>query len=267
VDRYTLPKRYHVVKKLGVGSTGSVYLVFDNLLKKEVALKIFDGSKPYQPNEFKLLSRLEHPNIVKVFDYFCGKEGEYTFFTQEYVEGLDIVSYSKNLNQEDKLHLVSELAIGISFLHDNNIIHQDLKPSNIFVTKKEGVKILDFGMAGLVEKDGLSGTPAYMAPELIEGSIPDQRSDLYALGVIIHEMIVGSNPFIGKNIADTLHRQKAFSPKIDGDKRISPVIAILLKKLLSKEPNLRLQGAEEVLYFLQRPEQNSFKASYLKVKT
>ncbi len=261
-----LPNRYKSIKKLGEGLSAEVFLVKDSVLKKELALKLFKKGKKTSSAEFKTLIRLNHPNIVKVHDFGL-VEGGQSYFTEDYVEGSDLISAAGKWGDDKKLNATKELADALYYLHQNGVRHGDIKPSNIIVTKDGAVELLDFGLSRIV--GGLAGTPAYISPEQADGKVPDIRADLYSLGVVLLELFTGKNPFLGKSVAETLKRQRGLSAPLTltlspggrGDNKRLPLplgeragvrgtIENIISKLLEKNPDARLQGADEILLLL-----------------
>ncbi|MFC1750627.1 protein kinase [Pseudomonadota bacterium] len=233
----TIKGRFVLEDLLGQGGMGSVYKAVD-LRKKEaedsnpfVAIKILSGAFKHHPQALISLQResrkaqtLAHPNIVTVFDF--DRDDDVVYMTMEYLEGkpLDKLikeSYPAPFEKEQALHIIDGISNGLAYAHSHNIIHSDLKPGNIYVTKNNTVKVLDFGIARAVKsKDGEQDddhfdagdlgalTPAYASYEMLKGEDPDERDDIYALACIAHEMLAGSHPF-NKEPADKAKEKKA----------------------------------------------------------
>jgi serine/threonine protein kinase len=216
--------RYRLEERLGRGAKGTVYLAHDEVLDRKVALKIFDASGDAQETEerakaieeAKIAARLEHERIARIYDV-----GEYdgsTFVAMEYVPGPTMRDRMKKpRTPAETVSIVIQIAEGLSILHERGVVHRDLKPENVMLPPT-GVKLLDFGlarhvvsidtsvrgMAGVVVgANGAStivGTPEYMAPEQYRGENADARVDIFALGVITSELVVGERPFRGENV-------------------------------------------------------------------
>lgn len=268
-DGENTPDRYKVIDQIGSGGLGTVWKGIDTSSNKFVAMKFLkSGSHPQDDirrflREAKGLSKVDHPNVVKVFDVASfGKHGPYLIM--DYLEGptleLKINDRKRNgiykLSKDEKLEfldLLIKIANGLNAIHETKVIHRDLKSSNIIITAG-GPVIIDFGFAKVegastITHGGSFGTPAYMPPEQIQDSSNiDGRTDLYSLGVILYEAFTGVNPFSANNRTLTLIRQSDVVPKepkeIDGT--IPAELNILIKRLLMKNPNERLGTAGEV---------------------
>ena len=215
--------RYELRETLGEGGFGAVYRAFDRLHRHELAIKRIKPESTIDPdptteyafneeerlalaNEFQVLSSLRHPNIIGVLDYgFDGRQQP--FFTMQIVE--DAKTFTKAAVGQTtayKLNLLVQLLQALSYLHRRGVIHRDLKPGNALVTPKGEVKVLDFGIAihdraGQNAAQGtFAGTLAYGAPEVLQGAEPSEASDLYAVGVMAYELLVGRHPFNIKDI-------------------------------------------------------------------
>ncbi len=207
-----IKKRYKIIKSVGDGSSAKVFLAFDTINHKEVALKIIpynwsDSSKIKRfYNEAQISTRINNENVVKVFDIF--EENNSFVIVMEYISGKNLKTLIKErgtLPKEEAIFIMAQIINAIKMTHKFNIIHRDLKPQNILVTNSGLVKVTDFGIAitpnsyCLTETNNIIGSIQYLAPEVIRGSKADERSDIYALGIIFFEMLVGALPFNDKN--------------------------------------------------------------------
>jgi serine/threonine-protein kinase len=203
--------RYRIERMLGQGAMGSVYLGKDQLLFRDVALKKLASSQhpdqnllPRFQQEARALARLSHPNIVQIYD-LIQEENRY-WIAMEFVEGRDLESF---LNKNGKFEVIEALRISalisdaMHYAHTRGVVHRDFKPSNVLVTNTGDPKVMDFGLAKLTHSSiatmegSLLGSPAYMSPEQALGKPADERSDIYALGVTLYQLLTGRLPFEG----------------------------------------------------------------------
>lgn len=206
-----IAKRYSIIEKLGEGGMGTVYAAYDRLKKEQVAFKQIRQNqvsnwstndtieKVVLAHEFQILASLKHPHIISVIDFgFAGDDNPY--FTMTLLnDPQTIVEYGLRLSLEQRIDLILQMLLALAYLHRNGIIHRDLKPDNALVTPNGRLRVLDFGIAvpDRYEEDGdtISGTLAYMAPEIIMGKPITHASDLYAVGVIAYQLFAGHHPF------------------------------------------------------------------------
>ena len=197
VEDTKLPSRYKYKRLISSGSFGEVYQVEDKSNSKEIALKIYksiDGTaKKHMIKEFSTLSSLSHPNLVKVFDFGFTSDGN-PFFTMELIKGKTLRNYLKDKrNVRNLSKIIHQALLALEYLHSNKILHGDIKPENIMISKGAKLKLLDFGLMTKIgiKKKQISGTPGYLAPEVLKGTNYSESSDLYALGISIIESITG----------------------------------------------------------------------------
>lgn len=263
-------RRYVLGDKLGQGGMGSVYQVLDRLTGDRIALKkvtantshlnfssINGGQKIHLAlaQEFKILSSLRHPNIINVLDYGF-EETDGPFFTMDLLsEAYNIISYSKPLSIDQKIELIGQVLQSLSYLHHRGIFHRDLKPNNVLVTLTGHVKVVDFGIAinanQEVKAKGLAGTIPYMAPETFQGDIHSAASDLYALGIIAFELLLGHHPFLRKNVLTTINAILQTAPDFSGC-LLPPELIAVIATLLEKVPGNRYQTANETISALNK---------------
>lgn len=211
--------RYRVRARLGKGGMGVVYLGRDEALDRDVAIKTLrlegspdDESRGRFEIEAKAAARLQHPNIVTVFE--LGEDRGLPFIAMELLGGEDLETLLRSgekLSATERLDVVIQTLRGLDFAHNHHIVHRDIKPSNIRVLDDGGVKILDFGIAKVesasVTRAGMMvGTPYYMSPEHIRGGVLDGRTDVFAVGVILHELFAGRRPFMADDPTRVLYR-------------------------------------------------------------
>ncbi len=244
--------RYEVKKWLGGGRFGDVYLVYDPLMGKELAIKLIRttvNSVKDALSEVKILSELIHRNIVRFYtvEKFEGKIGILT----EYVKGVSLRNYIKKyapLEFDKALSIAKEIADALIYAHSKGIIHRDIKPENIVVTEDGLVKLLDFGLSLFFTDEltrSIAGTPSYMAPECWEGRFY-RESDYFSLGVILYELLTGINPFMSPSLDETKRKIIKFSSK-NLNKINSSDIKEIVSQLLSKNREKRRKGIEEFL--------------------
>lgn len=225
-------QRYKILDMLGSGSMGAVYRVYDRLTRQEVALKQVirhdtltmgdDLARMSLIREFRTLASLRHPNIIDVLD-FGFTDDQTPYFTMQLLKDTRTIPEAIIGNTlEAGMAIVIQVLQALSYLHRQGIIHRDLKPNNVLVLPDDTVKLLDFGLAANVTNldDTPAGTIAYMSPELIQGKPASRASDLYAVGVMIYELLAGQHPFAGKSISDLINnillRQPDLSPLTSG---------------------------------------------------
>ncbi len=268
---------YVVRELLGAGGVGEVWRATDERLNRDVSIKVLLPHLSNDPErvrhfteEARTAGSLNHPNILSVHD--VGEHGSAPFIVSEYVEGESLRTRLKRgpLSVELAIAVAVQMARGLSAAHQGGIIHCDLKPDNIFLRSDGGVKILDFGLAKLnvapsspsVQRDAASdatvariaGTAGYTAPEQIRGEEADVRSDLFALGVTMYEMLAGDRPFNGNSAVDTLRATLSLDPSDLrlARKGVPPSLALIVMRLLKKSPDARFQSADELLHALER---------------
>ncbi|MGQ9617426.1 MAG: protein kinase domain-containing protein [Candidatus Aminicenantia bacterium] len=258
-------KRYKIVEKIGEGGMGIVYKAEDILLKRIVALKILhkklmDNTKAIERfyTEARSAAALNHPNIVTVFD--VGQMGEDYFITMEFIEGenfMSLLERKKYLTIPQFIFVATHLFRALDYAHRKGVVHRDIKPHNLMLTKDKQLKIMDFGLAIILSdyKGGetgiISGTPHYMSPEQIQGEKVDHRTDIYSAGATLYHLIAGVPPFTGDNI---FFQHLIEPPEPPSGKRheIPSQIDILILQCLAKEKEKRFQSALEVLIYMKK---------------
>lgn len=262
-------KRYEIVRCLGTGSMGLVYacrhkelgdhlvamkVLFSNVARDEVAFARFK-------NEIVASYGVNHPNVVRAYEYF--KEGDLVAYTMEYVEGGDLadrMSEAAVFNIDECIRLMKQTCAGLQAIHEAGIIHRDLKPENILLDNKGNVKITDLGIARtqkgprLTEHGGVVGTMQYVSPEYLEEGLVEESSDIYALGVIAYELIVGDEPFKGQTAVEQMTLRLRTDPEPLYLRRSDcplPLSNIVLKAMARKVED-RYKSAKEMLEDLNR---------------
>src|SRR6516164_9214908 len=203
--------RYEIERELAHGGMAEVYLARDQLLNRPVALKALFPEYAREPSfverfrrEAQAAANLNHPNIVAIYDW--GQEAGTYFIVMEYVEGRslrDLIRNEAPVDPNQAAEIAAEMAAALAFAHANGVVHRDVKPGNVLLTRNGTVKVTDFGIARAGTSDGLTqtgsvmGTATYFSPEQAQGVPVDGRSDVYSLGVVLYEMVTGIAPFSG----------------------------------------------------------------------
>jgi serine/threonine-protein kinase len=257
--------RYQVEKELGKGAMGVVYLGRDPKINRVVAIKTMALSQEFEEDELKdvkerffreaeTAGRLNHPNIVTIFD--AGEEHDLAYIAMEFLKGKDLVPYTKpgNLMPLAKvMDIVARVADALSYAHQNSVVHRDIKPANImYEPESDAVKVTDFGIARITDssktKTGMVlGTPSYMSPEQLAGKKIDGRSDLFSLGVMLFQMASGKLPFEGDSMAQLMFKiaNEPHPPIREFNPQVPECLATIIDKALAKDNAQRYQtGAE-----------------------
>ena len=253
--------RYKILDHLGTGGMATVWLGYDTILDRQVAIKTFkidandeDAVKRFN-REAKAVTSLSHPNIVSIYD--VENEGEFYYLILEYVEGMTLKDYmikNPRIPIETIVHIAKQIASGLSHAHQNGIIHRDIKPQNILMNDNLTCKITDFGIARaygdttLTQTNQMLGTVYYLSPEQARGNVATAQSDIYSLGILIFEMITGQIPFKGESaVAIALKHLQEELPDIDKYRENVPqsVKNIVLKATM-KNPNERYISSKEL---------------------
>jgi MoxR-like ATPase len=249
--------RFPVTEELGRGAMGVVYKGFHPGLEVPVAIKVLSDnySKDAQfrhrfQREAAAIAALNHPGIVRVYDFDTDRDS--LFIVMEFVDGLSVRAMLQDkgrLPVSQSLDIVQQLLSAVGAAHAHSIVHRDLKPDNIAVSSLGKVKVMDFGISkllvdtgGLTGTDSIIGTPTYMSPEQVRGEAVDGRSDIYAIGAILYELLNGTPPFTGQ-LAAVLHAQ-IYNDAPDSAAVPAPVMA-LIRKAMAKDPRKRFASCEE----------------------
>lgn len=243
---------YCVLEQVGRGGTGLVYRARDTRLERTVALKILPRSVIREPlaharllREARAASALDHPNICTVYEIGEDEEGR-PFIAMAFCEGEDVQAKVARgpLELETALEIALQVAQGLEAAHQAGVVHRDVKPGNVLVSERGVVKLVDFGTAKILRPgeastgQGLSGTPAYMSPEQLEGRPVDARADVWALGILLFEMLTGSRPFVGKGLTALLQAIVQSQPQQVGDLRPETpgMVSAIVERALRKDP-------------------------------
>jgi eukaryotic-like serine/threonine-protein kinase len=270
--------RFRVEDRIGSGGMGSVYKAQDTVLKRTVAIKrlthqlqVGEIGRERFLREAQRSSALNHPNIASIYDVI-EQNTEY-LLVMEYVEGKTLRQHlgSHKFTIPEFLRIAVQCAEALATAHDNKILHGDIKPENIMLTPMQRVKILDFGVARRFETEGttgatvslatmtgtVAGTPAYMAPEVLEQKAYDGRADLFSLGLVFYEMLGGAQPFLTDSFAGTLGRVLHTEPVpiLDVNHDVPAPVASIVMRLLKKDPRERYENAHLLVADLQLVQQ------------
>ncbi len=266
--------KYVIVKEVGRGSTGVVYLSHDPYYRRDVAIKVYNLESHDEDrarvtrkmflSEAHMVGMLQHPNILPIFD--AGEENGHYYIVTEHVHGARTLSaYCKPDNLlpvDDVVEIMYKCAKALHYAHSRGVIHRDIKPSNIMLTQANDVRIIDFGIALVADSDisrieGIAGSPSYMSPEQVQSLEITNRSDLYSLGAVLYEMLTGFRPFRGGNLSKLLHQivyataQPIHALRPD----IPEVLEAAIAKALQKDPAKRYRNGLELAADLTRVHQ------------
>ena len=250
-----LDRRYHVRSRIAHGGMATVYLATDTRLERQVALKVMHAELARDADfvarfigEAKSVARLSHPNIVQVFDQ--GSDGQFLYLSMEYVPGRTLRSLLRErgwLPWSEALEVMDPMLAGLSAAHEAGIVHRDVKPENVLLTADGRVKVVDFGLAraqaaaGNTRSGLIIGTVAYIAPEQVSGGITDSRTDVYAAGVMLWEMLSARQPHSGDSPLAVAYKHvneevPPVSAYVGG---IPPALDQLVRAATSRDPRQR----------------------------
>ena len=253
--------RYKILDHLGTGGMATVWLGYDTILDRQLAIKTFkidandeDAVKRFN-REAKAVTSLSHPNIVSIYD--VENEGEFYYLILEYVEGMTLKDYmikNPRIPIETIVHIAKQIAAGLSHAHQNGIIHRDIKPQNILMNENLTCKITDFGIARaygdttLTQTNQMLGTVYYLSPEQARGNVATAQSDIYSLGILIFEMITGQIPFKGESaVAIALKHLQEELPDIDKYRdNVPQSVKNIVLQATMKNPNERYISSKEL---------------------
>lgn len=258
-----LANRYEILRELGRGGMGVVFLARDPLLDRDVAIKLLspglvnaESSERFQ-REARMVAKLDHPGIVSVHD--IGEQDGTLFFVMPYVQGASLRSFldSGSFNFGEVLEVAAQVAEALDYSHGKGVVHRDVKPENILVVREESgelrVRVTDFGLAiaskdhRLTKSGAFVGTVSYLSPEQVSGKGIDARSDIYSLGIVLYECLAGQPPFIGE-VLSVLVKIASEQPRPlrELGAQVEEEIESFVLQCIEKDPNLRPQRAKEV---------------------
>ena len=263
--------RYEVLATLGQGAMGTVYKAVDPLIERTVAIKTINLDLSNEERaefeerfyrEAKSAGRLSHANIVTIYD--VGEVDDIAYIAMEYLEGeslREMLDSGVVLPVERISKIAARIASALNYAHENQVVHRDIKPANIMITTNRDVKIMDFGIAQIptgsrTQLGTVLGSPKYMAPEQVEGLPTDGKTDIFALGVVLYEMLTGNTPFNGDNLSAIMYKilNETPAPPSTLNPRVPPVFDRIVSRALAKRPEDRYQTAREFARDLRNQE-------------
>jgi serine/threonine protein kinase/tetratricopeptide (TPR) repeat protein len=257
----TVLGRYEIIQLLGQGGMGAVYKARDTELERLVALKVIRPELAIHPDilqrfkqELILARKVTHKNVIRIFD--LGEAEGIKFITMDFIDGQDLkglVTEKGRLTPQEIVPIMEQVCLALEAAHAEGVVHRDLKPQNIMIDKQGRVAVMDFGIArsmegGSTQTGALMGTPEYMSPEQVMGEHVDQRSDLFTLGVIFYELLVGSMPYKADTVQAAMFKRTRERPKspIEVDATVPKPLSDITAKCLEMDPANRYQTAAEI---------------------
>src|SRR5437899_9577565 len=257
--------RYEIVAELGKGAMGVVYRANDPMLNRILAIKTInteeaghEGMAEYEARfytEAKAAGSLNHPNIIIIYD--IGKSGHLVYMAMEYIEGRelrDLLAQGQSLPVVQAVDIAAQVGEGLAYAHQHQVVHRDIKPANIMITPEGRAKIADFGIARMRSSETrtqtgvIMGSPKYMSPEQVIGKRADHRSDIFSLGVILYEMLVGAAPFNGENVTALMYQIVNFVPPAPSsvNDAVPELLDYIVAKSIAKPLEERYPDAAEL---------------------
>ena len=262
-EGYRLGGRYELQEMLGEGGMSVVYKAFDHNMKRTVAVKIIHPHLAKDPDfvhrfetEARALAQLRHPNVVGGLDF--AQEGELYYIVMEYIPGESLQTVLQRLRErgeylpiDEVVQLMIRLADGVDYAHRQGMVHRDLKPGNIIITPEGEPVLTDFGLTRIVggtyhTRTGMVlGTVLYMAPEQVRGEHVDHRADIYALGVMLFELLTNRLPFQGNGLAEIMqqHLENSVPDPREWRPEVPAALVAIVRKAMAKSPDERFQSA------------------------
>ena len=267
---HTLAGRYEIREAIGEGNFSVTYRATDKVLGRDVAVKVLreqyvqhTGFASRFENEARAAALISHPNVIQVFDY--GREEDIAFIVMQYVPGASLKEYIRDhapLSTDEATAFTGQILDGLAAIHEAGIIHRDIKPQNVLMSDQRHLKLTDFGIArlqtaaaGLTESGTALGTAAYMAPEQASGQTLGRETDLYAVGVVMYEMMTGELPFPGDNPVQVMYRHVNEDPA--PPRTLNPNIPVtteaFILRAMAKDPAHRFPSARAMREALAAP--------------
>ncbi len=266
--------RYKIESVIGQGSAGTVYKAIQELIGREVAIKVLHDYLVSDQEfikrftqEAKASSRLSHPNIITIYDFGVIPQGGRPYIAMDLLKGTplsDYITENNHIPAEDALPLFKQVCGALGEAHRQGVVHRDIKPENIVLVERSGQRlfpiVVDFGIARLVQEESdvaritrtgtVCGSPTYMSPEQCMSSKVDHRSDIYSLGIVIYETLTGEVPFLSDELVKVMAMHLSDAPKplneVREDMQFPPAVEGLVAKTLEKDPNMRYQTMDEL---------------------
>ena len=256
--------RYEIVAELGKGAMGVVYRANDPMLNRMVAIKTInteeaghEGMAEYEARfytEAKAAGGLNHPNIIIIYD--IGKSGHLVYMAMEYIEGRELrelLAQGQPLPVVQAVDVAAQVAEGLAYAHQHQVVHRDIKPANIMITPQGRAKIADFGIARMRSSETrtqtgvILGSPKYISPEQVVGKRADHRSDIFSLGIILYECLTGATPFNGEGLSALMYQITNHdpAPPSSANPQVPVMLDYITAKVLAKAPEARYQSAAD----------------------
>src|ERR671936_599525 len=267
--------RYNIERTIGKGAMGVVYEGVDPRLGRRVAIKTIlkshldeDTAKDYSMRsvrEAQAVARLNHPNIVQVYDF--GEEGDISYLVMEFIRGKELKTFfdaNERFDLKEAVRIMCELCDALDFAHNAGIIHRDIKPANVMLDAQARTKLTDFGVARVTDSDKTSvertqagtmvGTPAYMSPEQITGGNIDKSTDVFSAGIILYQFLTGEKPFTGSGAWTIAKKIIQEDPPLPSsvNNAVTPLFDAVVNRALAKNPDQRFQSARDLSVALKR---------------
>ncbi len=257
--------RYEILKELGQGAMGTVYLGKDPSIQRQVAIKTLHYAeiavdeladvKARFFREAEAAGKLSHPNIVTIYD--VGEDHDMAYIAMELLDGQDLTHCCQKgqlLPLKRVINIISAIAEALGYAHDRQVVHRDIKPANIMLMKNDQVRVADFGIARVISSSKthtgvIFGTPNYMSPEQVAGKKVDGRSDLFSLGIVFYEMLTGKKPFSGDSMTALLYAvaNTEYVPLEEIAPKTPPFCVKIIERMLAKGVSKRYQSASQVI--------------------
>ncbi|HLG53573.1 MAG TPA: serine/threonine-protein kinase [Steroidobacteraceae bacterium] len=257
--------KYDVIREVGRGSTGTVYLSHDSYYGRDVAIKAYRAAGDDDPararvarkmflSEAHMVGMLQHPNIMPIYD--AGEEGGFCYVVTEFIHGArTLAAYTRPDNLlpvDDVLAIMFKCAKALHYAHSRGVIHRDIKPSNLMLTTDSDLRLIDFGIALHADADisrieGIAGSPSYMSPEQVQSLELTHRSDIYSLGAVMYELLTGNRPFRAGTLTKLLHQivYATPAPMLSLRSDLPPDLEAVVATAMHKEPEKRYANGAE----------------------